>query len=495
MQFLRKIFFYIFAAIYIVFCPIMILYALGYMYKPGMEKGVMKTGLISLATVPAGATVYMNGSKFAQTTPTIIQELVPGEYSITLVMDKYRSWGRTVPVKEEKATVLDKVLLLPEDLKPAKVLEGSYQEIIPVPGSGFFLVAGGETAGAIQVYDYRQQESWPLLEEGSPFAGSKLLSWFSVEESPDLLLRVKAKEGERFLWVQVSGPKDTVKDVTDLFAASPVRVKWLPGKDPDLFVFQDGNVNRLDLSAGAVYPEYIKDVKGYGLYNNDIYVLKKDNVFLRTDYDRKSEKTLLDDPQIGATIFGDKGFFSVEVLSEDFILFLGEKGELLANRLPYRFVPQGVRGIKYYPKLNRVLLWEKDRIGVIDFSVEETGNVEFEKGPSLLWVYSGGKNIDQCFWVYEGAHILARDGEDTFLIAIEEYGEVQKAPVLKVNDASPVYYSEETGMLYFLSSSEAGLFSAVLVPHKGIVPALPVKEQAEEEGRMAGSNKSGEQAK
>ena len=43
---LRRIFFYLFTAIYVVACPMTILYALGYLVKPGTEKGIVKRGLI-----------------------------------------------------------------------------------------------------------------------------------------------------------------------------------------------------------------------------------------------------------------------------------------------------------------------------------------------------------------------------------------------------------------------------------------------------------------
>ena len=84
---------------------------------------------------------------------------------------------------------------------------------------------------------------------------------------------------------------------------------------------------------------------------------------------KNGKKVLLDDPNIALSIFGQKGFFGIDVLSEDFILFRGEKGELLANRLPYHFVDKGVKGIEFYSDLKRVLVWQKNRIGVLDFLI------------------------------------------------------------------------------------------------------------------------------
>ena len=96
MQFLRKIFFYFFAAIYIVVCPLVILYAVGYLYRPGTEGGVVETGLISLTTVPAGASIYINESLCAEKTPALIRELLPDDYAIRLELNSYMPWERTV---------------------------------------------------------------------------------------------------------------------------------------------------------------------------------------------------------------------------------------------------------------------------------------------------------------------------------------------------------------------------------------------------------------
>ncbi|MEA3489266.1 MAG: PEGA domain-containing protein [Candidatus Omnitrophota bacterium] len=488
MQFLRRIFFYIFAAIYIVFCPLTIMYALGYIFKPGAEKGVEKTGLIYLSSAPAGATVYMNSSKYTKKTPTVIQELLPAGYSIRLELNGYKQWGRTVPVEAEQATVLDKILLLPQQFKFNNVLSGEFRDIIQVPRSGFFLVKKGPLLEDIQVYDYNGQKAWPLLEAGDPFSSYKLVSYFSVKESPFVLLVVRSGKQDRLLWVGLAEDKNEVKDITDLFSVKPQHAEWLPRKDTELFVFQEGYLNKVDVASGAVYPDYIQNVRGFGLYDNEVYVLGADNVFFKTDYDKKSEKKLLDDPTLGSSIFGEKGYFRVEVLSDDFIFFIGKNGELLANRLPYRFVREGVLGVEFYPQLKQLLIWRKDRIGILDLSVEETGEVEFEKGPALVWLYRKGKNIGQCFWVYQGSHILFRDGTDVSLVAMEEYGGTSMEHILKVKEKSAIYYSEQTGSLYYIDPDTGNIFSVEIVPRKGVITApFPKLKEQEEGGKPRGS--------
>jgi hypothetical protein len=481
MQALRKLVFYVFTAIYIVFCPLIILYAFGYIYRPDEPNGVTQTGLIYLATAPTNAAVYINGSLYPQKTPALLPGLLPGDYSIRLFLEGYEAWEKKLPVEIEKATVLDRILLVPEKLEREKLLEGTIRELIPVPENDFFLIKNDKTLGSIRVYDCDAGEARSLFESDSPFYKFSLLEYFMIEKSPASLFYVGSPEGENFLWIQLDKEKSKPKDITSLFQIPPRQIKWLPRQQTNLFSFQGGYLNRVDLDSGAVYPKFIPNVRGYDLFNGQVYVLKENNVLMKTGYDAKSETVLLKDPALALSIFGKKGSFQVEVLSERIILFLGENGELLANRLPYRFVKKGVKGIKIDQGSQHVLIWQKDRIGILDFSVEETDNIEFEKGPRLTWIHSGGKNIGQCFWTYQTSHVLFRDLDKVYLITAKPYGQYKTDYIAAVKKGTSIYYLEETGKLYFLEPSFGELTSVRIIPEKGLIP-MPfsaTKEQKE----------------
>jgi len=485
MQVLRKLVFYICIAIYIVFCPLIILYAFGYIYRPDAPNGVVQTGLIYLATAPTNAAVYINGSLYPKKTPALLQGLLPGDYSIRLFLQEYKIWEKTLPVETEKATVLDRILLMPEKTEKKKLLEGAVQGLIPVPENDFFLIRNDNTLGSIRVYDCNTGKVRSLFNPESPFYKYSLLQCFMVGKSSAALFRAGSPEGEKFLWIQLDKERNAAKDITSLFQIPPQQVKWLPRQQTDFFTFQDGYLNRVDLDSGALYPRFIQNVRGYGLFNGRIYVLKENNVLMKTGYDAKSETILLKDPVLALSIFGKKGSFQVEVLSERVILFLGEKGELLANRLPYHFIGKGVKGIKIDPSSQHVLVWQKGRIGILDFSVEETNDVEFEKGPQFTWIHSGGKNIEQCFWTYDTSHVLFRDSGKVYLTTVEPYDQYKTDHIVTVKKGTSVYYLEETGELYFLEQSSGELTSIRIIPEKGSIPmpfdATKEKKEADEE--------------
>jgi hypothetical protein len=447
----------------------LILYAFGYIYNPEAKEGYSKTGLIYLATDPAGAQIYVDGELNKNNTPSVVRDLLPRDYTVKLKLDGYRSWSQTVPVEIEKATVLDSVLLIPEKWKSTRILPGEFTDVMPLEESGFFLVNGKGLLEDIHVCDYNQEKAWSLLGEDSPFRGSQFAGLFTESKSQAVVMKAKTGEGTKYLWMQIAESDNTVKDITALVEETPADIRWDAGEEDTLYILRDGALKKIDVSTGALFPEYVTGVKGYGLFGGEVYVLKENNTIVAVDGSGKVTRKLLDDPAVGLSVFGQKGTFDITVLDQDLMVFIGERGELLANKLPYRFVASGVRGVKYYHSSNQLLIWQKGRIGVLDFSKEETGNIGFERGPKLVWIYTEGKDIQQCFWTYKASHILFRDGSKIYLLAIESYGEFVLEEVFKIKQGTSVYYSENTGKMYFLDLPQGMLRSVEIVPKKGLI--------------------------
>ncbi|MBI3999941.1 MAG: PEGA domain-containing protein [Candidatus Omnitrophica bacterium] len=483
MLFLRRIFFYLFVAVYLIFCPLIILYALGYIYKPGAEQGIVKSGLIYLSTAPPGASVYFGNRRYTKRTPTLLPNLIPGDYPVRLVLKKYKPWNEVLPVEAGKATVLEMVLLEPEERKREVLLPDAFEDIVPIAGSRFFLITKTPQLRNTFVFDWKDEKAWPLLSEDSSLGRAKFSSYRAIQESPTLLVHADSVDGNKFLWVVVRGKETKVKDLTDLFLEVPEQVEWDPADKKYLFSFQNGYLNRMNVTSHLLQPRFLENIRGFGLFGKRAYVLRSDFVFEQVDFEGKKEKTLLHDPILGKSLFGESGFYQIKVFSDDIILFLGENGELLANRLPYRFVAKGVLGLEFHPKSKRVLVWKKDAIGIIDFSKERgEGNV-FEAGPKVVWAFRQGEKIEQAFWVYEGSHILFRDKNKVFLLELETYGKPHLYELIEVKHKNSVFYSEEAGKLYYLDSTTGSLSSVEVLPRRDIL-LLPFPERKEEKKKI-----------
>ena len=471
MRLLRTIAFYLFLVVFLVSCPLIVLYALGYVFQPGAERGIVKTGLIHLSSVPPGASVYVGKRRYTKQTPTSLSDLFPGDYPISVAIKNHRPWVGMVPVEAEKATALDHLLLLPQQWNWEVRSGGAFEELTPIPGSRVFLLRYGPRLDDHVVYDGKEDSYRPLSSLGSP-SGARVLSCLTARGSPSVLLRIESSKGERWLWVEFRGEDMRAEDLTSLFPRRPLRVEWDPVEKRQLFTFQDGSLNRLDVASRAIYPRMVEHVRGYGLFEKSIYVLRDDHVFLRIDHEGGHGDVLVDDPLLSRRLEGLRGFVDIRVFSKDTILFLGEKGEVLTAQPPYDLVERGVLGLEWDPQRERVLLWQKERLGILETARGVTKGDSAAPAPRVQWVFTEGNAIQQAFWVYEGSHLLFRDGDRVFLLELEPYGASRLHELLQVQRNSAVLYSEESGTLYFLERAAGKLCSMEILPKRELL-ALP----------------------
>lgn len=476
MQLLRKILFLIFAAIYIILCPLMIMYALGYLYKPWAESGLVRTGLIYISTAPEGAAVYLNNRRFTARTPTVLRDLLPGKYSVKLALKGYASWSETVPVEAEKATVLDSILLLPEKWPYQLVLDHGFRDIIPFADSGFFLVKASDKLLDFFVCGHSGDKGLRIVSPYSSFAEEKVISCFApAKEASSTIVVTASPGGERYVWAGIGGGKVRVKDITSLFGSAPERIEWRRDNEKYIFAMNKGRVDRIDIADEAAYPGYLDGVRGFGVSDNSIYVLGEDNVLVKAGYDKKDKRIISDDPIFTAELASLEGVVRIFPLSENVALLLDGKGKLIANRPPYKMAESGVRGVEYCPEKERLLFWRKEAVTVVDLSGALADDEEGAPEPDRVYA---GRNIEQVFWAYQGSHLIIRDGNNVSLLELETFGGARSRWILETKPASAVFYAERTGRLYYLDRTNGKLMSIDIVPPKGIMPA-PLTELKE----------------
>ncbi len=472
MGLLRKIVFYFFSLIFIVFCPLIVLYALGYLFKPGHEQGIVKTGLIYAATVPAGASVTLSGKLLEQPTPSLMLDLMPGEYPLTLSLKGYKPWNQNLPVEAGKATVIDKILLLPEEFKPEILAEESFRDFVPFARGTRLLLTRTSKLSDVQVFDTRSEEVRPLVSSKAGMAGVRFSRFFVREDSPLILFETdEASNKHRYLLFKADD--EVPQDLTPLFLESPETVVWNGAAEDVLFAVREGTVNRVDAGKNTVSPGFLKDVRGIGLFEKGVYALKKDNTLLMQEMDGEGRKLLSRDADLVKTLLGETDEYSLHVFSRDLVLFLGRDGKLVSNRLPYVHTETGVSGMEFYGGTflvgpRKVLAWGPDSISVLDFRRMPAEKEIFEKGVRLISVFRDGSDIRQAFWVFEGAHILFRDGQHVSLLELEGFGQSQVNPIVDVKKDSMIYYSDDTGKLYYLAESGGALSALEILPKRKI---------------------------
>jgi hypothetical protein len=486
MPLFRKIIFYIFALIYLICCPLIILYALGFVFNPQARK-VVKTGIISLNSIPSGAAVSINKTPLPNKTPTNIHNLPPEQYLVTLTHPQYRPWEKRVPVVAEQATTIDHILLIPESWALGGISPHSFEQLIPMEGNSFLLLQKGKALKDLFIYRFQEGMEQKLLKnvgisEADPervvpifsddfiYAQGEILSYYTVKSSPFLLLEIDAKGKRKFLWVDPREKKTKVNEVTDLFPKVPQQVLWDANEDKNIFSFQDNYLNRLNVIEKAIYPKYSKNVQGFGVKGNAVYLFHKGPFFVRVDLEGKEQQLPLKDPDSLRSLLGMKNDIRISVLENDLFLFWGKRGELSTNRFPFIIVKNGVNGFSYNRASQQLLVWTDNKIGIADFTRQSIKGKKLKKLPTPDWFVSKGKNIRQAFWVYQGSHLLFLDQDQIFLIEIATYDHPILTEVGRVKRGTSVYYSDSSGKVFFLDAQTGMLSEITIIPPQSIIP-------------------------
>lgn len=454
----RTIVFYVFLLAYLIWCPRTILYVLGYDLRPGAARGLVKTGLLSVATRPPGASIYVEGRRYLKQTPAVLEGLYPGTYRVHITLTHHHPWVRTVRIDAGKATVAEKILLLPTRPVARVVVPGPIREIIPLPETRFLVLATGPTLDDLLVHDRGTASTWPLLPQGSPFGGAQVLSHTVVRGSPFLLLRVRSQDGESTLGASLKSGHAQVADLTRLFPVAPQWVTWDPHWPHQLLSVQDGSVNRLDLQAMAIHPNLVGQIRGLGVSHQTLYVLTEDLMLQRADQDGRPLDAPLDDPFATAALSRARGLFRITVLSEACVVLVGRRGELWASRAQDLVIDAGIRGFEFDPHREQLLFWRRDRLGVLDCSAEarEDDRVVAPR-PRPRWIIEERRDIRQGVWVYDASHVVFQDGDEAFLLEREPPGAAAPRSLARVRAGSAVAYVEESGELYYLDRSTGAL--------------------------------------
>jgi len=107
----RRIIFYTFLVIFIIFVPAVIFYAQGYGFDWGKRIFVVNGG-IYLKSSPPKAEIYIN-DVLRGTTNRFVKRLIPKTYNVKLVKEEYHAWEKNIIVKPGLVTRTDNIFLVP----------------------------------------------------------------------------------------------------------------------------------------------------------------------------------------------------------------------------------------------------------------------------------------------------------------------------------------------------------------------------------------------
>ena len=265
MPILRKVIFYLFAALYLTICPLLILRLLGFVPNPQTHQ-LVKTGIIYVSSNPPNADVYINNLKAHETTPTVIRDLTPDSYVLRLELKDHKPWQNKILVVERKATVLENILLIPKEWT-VKTLSGlPYENILPL-GDGntllawqamtikdLYLLKLDKEASNNSSVDPSFSEMDPVFPEEFIYSDAQIMRFFTVEKSPFFIIHILVADKHKYLWVDVREKQIHIEDISDLLPQEPVKLWWEASDEKVIYAYYSDHINRVNIKSKAIYP-------------------------------------------------------------------------------------------------------------------------------------------------------------------------------------------------------------------------------------------------
>lgn len=453
---LRKIIFYLFFLFYLMATPYLVLYALGNIFNP-LEGEFVKTGVVSIESFPRTSTVHVGGRRYAQKTPTIVHDLLPGRYSLRVSRKGFESWEKEIEIFPEKATLLEPVVLMPKKPQEEILSERSFVDFVSsVVDSKIFLWEDREFSSRLWKVDLFFKREEPVRWEASDVS-LKIKSVESQKGSPFIALHVIKDKKEDVLFWNLEREKKRPVALSEFQEKMPDKIFW-DAKNPDpVFLLEDGRLSRLDLRHKNLASDITAGILGLGLKSQRLYLIDQRSTLYTLNSKTDLPWTLQEGEALKPEFFSPAAgiFYDIEVFRRDFfqkdlILLKGIDGSLVANRLPHRLIESGVLEIVYgeHSEEEKILYWKKEELGVIQFPKEQEGL--FEKGPVMTPLYRWGKHIHQAFWAFNDSHILFLDGDNVYLIEAQGPEPRLNRLIKQVASHSSIAYQEDRHTLFYL---------------------------------------------
>lgn len=222
-----------------------IAYGRGYRFNLG-QKSITTTGILSAASYPDGASIYIDGKLISATNASL--NLAPAWYQIKIIKDGYQSWEKRINIKGEVVSKVD-ALLIPNNpslraittsgiisptlsstgTKTAYIVpqEDSTSSALLKPKTGVWMIdlRSGPLGGKSEpkgIYLTRNKFDW----------NNAKLSWSPDEKQ--LLLSFQKKEGEKetilnTYLLSVDGENTVLTDVTSKLV--DIQTVWMEIKN------------------------------------------------------------------------------------------------------------------------------------------------------------------------------------------------------------------------------------------------------------------------
>ncbi|HET7630425.1 MAG TPA: PEGA domain-containing protein [Candidatus Saccharimonadales bacterium] len=260
-----------------------ILLVLGYRFNL-TKHTVTQGGLLQFDSQPASASVEVDGQAMSFKTPGK-RNVAAGQHAVSMTLDGYRPWSKTVSVKAGQLVWLNYTRFVPTNINTSTVKNfSSLSQLLASPDRKWLALWTNQTMSEFVLADVSDSDQPKFTDIKLP---AKALTktkgqQFRLQEwdygSRYLLIDHKFSGGHDFILLDREHPDQAV-NLDSRFGLDISTVHFADTSGNSFYVMADGDLRRLDLSGKTISAPLVKQAVSFSPYGDGYlsYVARADN--------------------------------------------------------------------------------------------------------------------------------------------------------------------------------------------------------------------------
>ncbi len=294
----RTILFILCVILFLLAAPVVILYLQGYRidFNPASNgKMLTQTGGFYFKVWPQkSAEIYLD-DKLKQKTDfffgtTLIKNLLPKSYKITIKKEGYLPWEKTLQITEKMVTEAKNITLIPENLNFSVLVKNIDDYFFSPDGKEIILKKNDKNGWYLTLFNLEKNVE-SVLVENKKLSLLKNADFLDLNWSPDLkriILEASIGEEEKYFLLELENP----------LPLSPVSLDFLAGAEKfsfnsqnaqEIFFLKNGSFFKANYKTKEISKPILSDLITYEISNGDIFYLDSSGFLQKSDFLGKNQ--------------------------------------------------------------------------------------------------------------------------------------------------------------------------------------------------------------
>ena len=248
-------------------------FMLGYTLKDGKLE---QNAFLQFNSNPSNATVAVDGTVINSKTPSKTK-LPAGKHKVAMWRDGYETWNKSVDLKSGTLTWLNYTLLIPKSLTVESVMkfDSLASTLSSVKGS-YMIIQKSSDKPTLDLIDFTSEniKSKSISIPSNIYSDPNTVGVkhkFTIEKWDDgeRYVLINHTFGDKGEWLVMDTQGDnSVKNISKSLNVSIDRIVFYGTNGNSFYALNNGDVRKLDLSAGTISKPLVSNVVSFEIYND-----------------------------------------------------------------------------------------------------------------------------------------------------------------------------------------------------------------------------------